>query len=157
MKFLEEITATAGQLVKDLEHHMEKYPQIASEIVTVYIDDPFPITGFFINESSQDCHGNHIDFVCFESDWDQKKEGITVGKMLEVLRNVDPGTGVLFDEGEETLGETDSGLRNLYPETDEDAEHEGTFICCYVEDDYVDIFIRPEDGEINCLSGKYTK
>lgn len=157
MKFLEEITATAGQLVKDLEHHMEKYPQIASEIVTVYIDDPFPITGFFINESSQDCHGNHIDFVCFESDWDQKKEGITVGKMLEVLRNVDPGTGVLFDEGEETLGETDSGLRNLYPETDKNAEHDGTFICCYVEDDYVDLFLRPEDGEIKCLSGKYPK
>ena len=56
-------------------------------------------------------------------------EGKKAAKMLEVLKNLDPGAGVLYDEGEETLGETDSGLRNLYPETDENAEHEGTFIC----------------------------
>lgn len=159
MKFLEEIAATAGQLVKDLEHHLEKYPQIASEVVTVYSDDSsHSITDFYVDETSMDCHGNLIDYVSFEHDWAKNDdEGITAARMLEVLKKLDPGAGVLFDEGEETLGETDSGLHNLYPETDEDAEHEGTFICCYVEDDYVDIFIRPEDGEINCLSGKYTK
>ena len=38
MKFLEEINATVGQFVKDLEHHLEKYPQIASEVITSYSD-----------------------------------------------------------------------------------------------------------------------
>ena len=38
MEFLEEINATVGQLVKDLEHHLEKYPQIASEVITSYSD-----------------------------------------------------------------------------------------------------------------------
>ena len=159
MKFLEEITATAGQLIKDLEQHLEKYPQIASEVVTVYSDGlSHSITDFYVDETSMDCHGNLIDFVSFEHNWGKNDdEGINAAKMLEVLKNLDPGAGVLYDEGEETLGETDSGFRNLYPETDENAEHEGTFICCYVEDDYVDLFLGPKDGEIKCLSGKYPK
>ena len=121
---------------------MEKYPQIASEVVTVYSDGlSHSITDFYVDETSMDCHGNLIDYVSFEHNWDKNDdEGINAAKMLEVLKNLDPGAGVLYDEGEETLGETDSGLRNLYPETDENAEHEGTFICCYVEDDYVDLF-----------------
>ena len=65
--------------------------------------------------------------------------------------------GALFDAGEENLGETDSGLRNLYKETDEDAEHDAVFICCYVEDDYVEIFCRLEYVEINCRSGYFPK
>lgn len=157
MKFLEEITATAGQLVKDLEHHMEKYPQIASEIVTVYIDDSYSITGSYVNNTSKDCHDNLIDFICFEHDWDKRDEGITVAKMLELLKTLDPDTGVLFDEGEETLGETDSGLRNLYPEPDENPQYDGIFICCDADGDSFDIFCRIEDEEINCLSGYYPK
>ena len=138
---------------------MEKYPQIASEVVTVYSDGSSnSIRGFYVDETSMDCHGNLIDFVSFEHNWGKNDdEGINAAKMLEVLKNLDPGAGVLYDEGEETLGETDSGFRNLYPETDENAEHEGTFICCYVEDDYVDLFLGPKDGEIKCLSGKYPK
>ena len=138
---------------------MEKYPQIASEVVTVYSDGlSHSITDFYVDETSMDCHGNLIDFVSFEHNWGKNDdEGINAAKMLEVLKNLDPGAGVLYDEGEETLGETDSGLRNLCPETDENAEHEGTFICCYVEDDYVDLFLGPKDGEIKCLSGKYPK
>ena len=138
---------------------MEKYPQIASEVVTVYSDGlSHSITDFYVDETSMDCHGNLIDFVSFEHNWGKNDdEGINAAKMLEVLKNLDPGAGVLYDEGEETLCETDSGFRNLYPETDENAEHEGTFICCYVEDDYVDLFLGPKDGEIKCLSGKYPK
>ena len=138
---------------------MEKYPQIASEVVTVYSDgSSHSITDFYVDETSMECHGSLIDFVSFEHNWGKNDdEGINAAKMLEVLKNVDHGAGVLYDEGEETLGETDSGLRNLYPETDENAEHEGTFICCYVEDDYVDLFLGPKDGEIKCLSGKYPK
>lgn len=138
---------------------MEKYPQIASEVVTVYSDgSSHSITDFYVDETSMDCHGNLIDFVSFEHNWGKNDdEGIKAAKMLEVLKNLDPGAGVLYDEGEETLGETDSGFRNLYPETDENAEHEGTFICCYVEDDYVDLFLGPKDGEIKYLSGKYPK
>ena len=138
---------------------MEKYPQIASEVVTVYSDgSSHSITDFYVDETSMDCHGNLIDFVSFEHNWGKNDdEGINAAKMLEVLKNLDHGAGVLYDEGEETLGETDSGFRNLYPETDENAEHEGTFICCYVEDDYVDLFLGPKDGEIKCLSGKYPK
>ena len=138
---------------------MEKYPQIAFEVVTVYFDgSSYSITDFYVDETSMDCHGNLIDFVSFEHNWGKNDdEGINAAKMLEVLKNLDPGAGVLYDEGEETLGETDSGFRNLYPETDENAEHEGTFICCYVEDDYVDLFLGPKDGEIKCLSGKYPK
>mgnify|MGYP003400446901 FL=1 len=138
---------------------MEKYPQIASEVVTVYSDgSSHSITDFYVDETSMDCHGNLIDFVSFEHNWGKNDdEGINAAKMLEVLKNLDPGAGVFYDEGEETLGETDSGFRNLYLETDENAEHEGTFICCYVEDDYVDLFLGPKDGEIKCLSGKYPK
>ena len=138
---------------------MEKYPQIASEVVTVYSDgSSHSITDFYVDETSMDCHGNLIDFVSFEHNWGKNDdEGINAAKMLEVLKNLDPGAGVFYDEGEETLGETDSGFRNLYPETDENAEHEGTFICCYVEDDDVDLFLGPKDGEIKCLSGKYPK
>lgn len=56
MKFLEEITATAGQLIKDLEQH--------------------------------------IDYVSFEHNWDKNDdEGIDAAKMLEVLKNLDPGAG----------------------------------------------------------------
>ena len=142
-----------------MEQHLEKYPQIASEVVTVYSDGSSNSSrGFYVDETSMDCHGNLIDFVSFEHNWGKNDdEGINAAKMLEVLKNLDHGAGVLYDEGEETLGETDSGLRNLYPETDENAEHEGTFICCYVEDDYVDLFLGPKDGEIKCLSGKYPK
>lgn len=127
---------------------MEKYPQIASEVVTVYSDgSSHSITDFYVDETSMDCHGNLIDFVSFEHNWGKNDdEGINAAKMLEVLKNLDPGAGVLYDEGEETLGETDSVFRNLYPETDENAEHEGTFICCYVEDDYVDLFLGPKDA-----------
>lgn len=154
MKFLEEITATASQLIKDLEHHLEKYPQIASEVVTVYSNgSSHSITDFYVNQTSMDCHGNLIDYVSFEHNWDKNDdEGINAAKMLEVLKNLDPGAGVLYE-----ADSSDSCLHNLYPETDKDAEHEGTFICCYVEDDYVDLFLRPEDGEIKCLSGKYPK
>lgn len=54
MKFLEEINATVGQFVKDLEHHLEKYPQIASEVITSYSDgDEDPITDVSkLNDSS---------------------------------------------------------------------------------------------------------
>lgn len=158
MQFLEEITATAGQLVKDLEQHLEKYPQIASAVVTSYIDDTLPITDVSeVDDCSKDCHGNRIGYICFAYDWKKREQGITVAKMLEILKKLDPNTGVLYDEGDGALGETDSGLRNLYPETDEDAMDEGVFICCYVEDDYVDIYCRPDDEEISCLSGFFPK
>lgn len=69
MKFLEEINATVGQFVKDLEHHLEKYPQIASEVITSYSDgDEDPITDVSkLNDSSHDCHGNHCEYICFSS------------------------------------------------------------------------------------------
>ena len=98
MKFLEEINATVGQFVKDLEHHLEKYPQIASEVITSYSDgDEDPITDVSkLNDSSHDCHGNHCEYICFSYDWQKKESGITATKMLDILKNLDPNTGGLI-------------------------------------------------------------
>ena len=82
-----------------MEQHLEKYPQIASEVVTVYSDGlSHSITDFYVDETSMDCHGNLIDFVSFEHNWGKNDdEGINAAKMLEVLKNLDPGAGVLYD------------------------------------------------------------
>lgn len=92
MTFLEEITATAGQIVKDLEHHLEKYPQTADEVITSYSDGKsLPITDISsVDDASQDCHGNHCEYVCFEYDWEKEDQGITTSKMLEIFKSLDP-------------------------------------------------------------------
>lgn len=146
MQFREEIYATVGQLVKELEHHLEEHPQIVSEFL--YIDDDL-ISIIYIDHCSKDYQGNLIDYVGLEIAHDQK--GMTVGQLLDALKAIDANAVVLVDYGSEYNGETDSGLRNMVPDVD------GSFILCEENESGFCVSGISEYSEIDCLSGTFHK
>lgn len=150
MRFNEKINATVGQLVNDLECHLEKYPHIASEIIYHHDGDDYPITVLpDICDRNHDYQGNYIEYVRLAFADDHDEEGITVAKMLEILKGIDANTGVLFETEPES--KFDSGLRNMLPEDD------GSFIQCYVDETFTSLYCWSDDEEIECLAGTYDK
>lgn len=146
MQFREEIYATVGHLVKELEHHLEEHPQIVSEFL--YIDDDL-ISNLSIDHCSKDYQGNLIDYVGLKIAYDQK--GMTVGQLLDALKDIDANAVVLVDYGSEYNGETDSGLRNMAPDED------GSFILCEENESVFWVSGISEISEIDCLSGTFHK
>ena len=88
-----------------------------------------------------------------------KRTNWTSGDVItsEKLNNAEAGIESAEEAAAEAKAAAEANSATLTSQAAKDAEHDAVFICCYVEDDYVEIFCRLEHVEINCRSGYFPK